>query len=427
MVMLPRKNDLSVPTVPPVRRIPATRPSTVQPSLLGLMNEQAVLRLIQSYGPTSRVEIARQLGFTAPTASKAADSLLQAGWLEEAVEALVSEGRGRPAKLLRLPRERAQVVGVVIDAYRCQVVTAGLDGTIPGHEGDSEKGKSTLSFDTPTSYDALIAQIVQSVKALDKPGVKTFGIGISLPGLIDAREHRGILSPNLPLTDGRSPAGDICKHFDVPCVQLQEENALCLAERAYGNARGYDDFALLDISTGVGLGVVSGGQLLTGHRGLAGELGHITVVAEGGRLCGCGNHGCLETETSETGLARRISHRLGRDLSVEDLAQLMGGYVGIGTSEPRPIWADDVDRFMRFLAIGIATVINLFNVSAIFVHSRVLAASPLLFQQVIEETSRRALPPSFKDCQIVLSQGSKSRAAIAGIMNHLIESRVPTR
>lgn len=426
MLMPPRENTFAVPSARGVRKPRSPRPSAVQPSLLGLMNEQAVLRLIQSYGPVSRIEIARQLGFTAPTASKAADTLLQAGWLEED-EAPDAVGRGRPAKQLRLPGKQAQAIGVMIDAYRCQVVDAGLDGVLRKDEDEGEEIASRHSFDTPSTYEDLITQIVQSVRTLvDRPGVRTFGIGISLPGLVDPREQRGILSPNLPLTDGRSPAQDISKHFAVPCVQVQEENALCLAERAYGSARGYDDFAMLDISTGVGLGVVTGGRLLTGHRGLAGELGHITVVPEGGRLCGCGNQGCLETETSEIGLARRVSKHVGRSVSVEDLARLVGDHAKAGKAEPRPAWADDVDRFIRFLAIGMATVMNLFNVSAIFVHSRVLAGSPRLFEQLVEETGRRALSPSFADCQIVLAQGDKPRAAIAGIMNHLIEAWVPT-
>lgn len=421
MRTMPRKAHL-VPSPHPVRKLPTPRLSAVQPALLGQMNEQAVLRLVQSYGPMSRIEIARQLGFTAPTASKAADSLLQAGWLEEEDEA-APMGRGRPAKRLHLPGKRAQVVGVVIDAFRCQVVAAGLDGAIPISDND----EAIITFDTPTTYEALIEQIIASVQTLvNRPDVRTFGIGISLPGLVDPYEQRGILSPNLPLTDGRSPADDICASFEVPCVQVQEENALCLAERAYGKARGYDDFAMLDIATGVGLGVVSGGQLLTGHRGLAGELGHITVVADEGRLCGCGNHGCLETETSETGLARRVSDRLGRSVSVEELARLIGAFRADKSAEPRPVWADDVDRFLRYLAIGVATVINLFNVSAIFLHSRILAVSPMLFDRLVEETKRRALSPSFGDCEIVLAQGSKPRAAVAAIMNHLIEALVPT-
>ena len=75
---------------------------------------------------------------------------------------------------------------------------------------------------------------------------------------------------------------------------------------------GLDDFAVLDVSTGIGLGVMIGGRLLKGHPGLAGEIGHVTAVAEGGRTCGCGNTGCLETVASDSALAYHASHKLGR-------------------------------------------------------------------------------------------------------------------
>lgn len=387
--------------------------SVLQPGVLGRMNEQAVLRTILSAGPLSRIEIARQMGITAPTASKAVDSLMQMGWLEENTSPLVADqGRGRPGKKVGIPsEERAQLLGAVLDARRCRVVAAGLSGKL--RENDS------IAFDTPDSYEELINRIVAAAKQLaTRTGCVTFGMGISVPGLIDNRQQKGVLSPNLPITNGRSPIRDIQKYFDFPCVQVQEEHALCLAERAFGAARGMSDFAMLDVSTGVGLGVVMGGRLLTGHRGLAGELGHITAVPDGGRLCGCGNHGCLETEASDTALTSSLSNHLGRLISIEELATLVRtGELNIDR---------ELDRSLKFLAIGVATVINLFNISTLFVHGEMFAAFPNLFPRLIAETQKRALAPSFQDCQIIRTRGSKRLGAIAGILEHLIDSLAPS-
>src|SRR5262249_25499959 len=152
---------------------------------------------------------------------------------------------------------------------------------------------------TPASYAELLDALVrQAGELIDHPGTTTLGVGISMPGLIDYRQQRGVLSPNVPITNGHSPAFDLGRRLGVACVMLQEAHALCLAERYYGNARGLDDFAMLDVNVGVGLGVMSGGRLLTGHRGMAGEIGHITVSED--RLCGCGNRGCLETMASDS-------------------------------------------------------------------------------------------------------------------------------
>jgi N-acetylglucosamine repressor len=217
----------------------------IQPSLLGKINERQVLRALQAHGPLSRAEVARQLGLSAPTVSKAVASLLRCGLLEEGDAP--EQTLGRPATRLRLATRTAQVLGVVIDAEQCRVVTAGLDGKL--HDGPPRL------VPTPDSYDALLDALAEEAdESMNKDGVATLGIGISMPGLIDYRRQRGVLSPNVPITNGHAPALDLKRRLGVECVMVQEAHALCLAERYYGHARGLDDFAMLDVNVGVGLG-----------------------------------------------------------------------------------------------------------------------------------------------------------------------------
>jgi predicted NBD/HSP70 family sugar kinase len=381
--------------------------SLVQPALLSKINERQVLRTLRARGPQSRAEVARHSGISAPTASRAVESLLRAGLLEEGdAEA---DLRGRPARKLRLASETVQVLGLVIDASQCRLVAAGLDGRL--HE------KRETQFQTPPTYEALIAAACDQARALMmRPNVLTLGMAISMPGLIDYRQGRGILSPNVPLTNQRSPSHDLTALLGVPVILVQESHALCLAERHYGAAKNMNDFAMIDVSTGIGLGVMSGGRLLTGHAGIAGEVGHITVELEG-RLCGCGNQGCLETVASDAALAYMLSQRLGRKLSVTEVLALL---------EQGELTADaELDRIGRYLAIGLAAVINLFNPSTLFVHSRLFSADKTLLHRLIAETGKRALPPSFADCRIVQARGSKRQGAIAAIIDHLTESVVP--
>jgi len=387
--------------------IPVNQPSLVQPALLSKINERQVLRAIQARGPMSRAEVARHSGISAPTASKAVESLLRAGFLEEGDAPEL--GRGRPAKKLRLASERAQVLGLVIDVEQCRVVCAGLDGEI--HR------ERTGRFPTPATYEALLdAAAEHARRMMDRGGVATLGMAISMPGLIDYRRQRGVLSPNVPLTNGRSPGFDLAERLGVDCVLVQESHALCLAERRFGNAQGIDDFAMLDVSAGIGLGVLSGGRLLTGHSGLAGEIGHITVAPDG-RTCGCGNQGCLETVASDTALTRALSQRLGRRVGLEEAAESI--------RRGDAVACEELDRASRYLAVGLAAVINLFNPSNLFVHGRLFAADPALFGRLVEETGRRALPPSFAGCRIVQAQGSKRQGAVAAILEHLTNSVVP--
>ncbi len=165
-----------------------------------------------------------------------------------------------------------------------------------------------IAVETPDSYSALLDVLVKQSGAMlkDNSGV-TRGLGLCVPGLVNRRLEQVVFSPNLHQLDGRKPAKDLAARLNLPVVLLQESHAICLGERLYGAAQGANDFAMLDVSTGLGLAVMSGGRPLLGHSGLAGELGHLTIDPQGIR-CGCGNRGCLETLATDSALA---AHGLG--------------------------------------------------------------------------------------------------------------------
>ena len=178
-----------------------------------------------------------------------------------------------------------------------------------------------------------------------------------------------------------------------------------------------DDFALLDVGAGVGLGIMSGGRLLKGRSGLAGEIGHITAVAEGGRKCGCGNTGCLETVASDSALAWHASRKLGRPVGQDEVIELAkSGTVDLAT---------ELREVAGFVAVGVAAVINLFNPATVFIHTPLFEIDAALFDTVVEKTRARALPPSFADCHIVRAKGRKQHGAVGGIIPHLTDSVAP--
>lgn len=380
---------------------------TIHPAVVGKLNERRVLRLLQTRGPLSRAEVARESGISAPTVSKAVASLLRSGLLEETDAPELA--RGRPAPRLRLATASAQVLGITIDAGRCEVVSAGLDGVLH---------RDVAVVPTSKSYSELLDRLEEVARErMARRGVSTLGVGVSLPGLVDSRAGRGVLSPNVPMTNGHAPAADLAARLGVPCTLLQESHALCLAERHYGLARGVDDFAVLDVGTGVGLGVMLGGRLLKGRAGLAGEIGHVTAVSEGGRTCGCGNTGCLETVASDSALAYRAGQKLGRLVTADEVIELArGGTVDL-TAE--------LAELAGYLAIGVAAVINLFNPSVVFLHSPLFDIDPGLLDRVVTRIGQRALPPSFAECRVLRAEGSKRQGAVAGIIQYLTDAVAP--
>ena len=303
-----------------------------------------MIRVLQQHGPCSRADVTRRLNVTAPTVSKAVAALMQGNFVEEFE--CKDNAIGRPAKRLRLATQTAQVLGLVLDASECRLVSAGIDGEV--HRD------SLMRFDTPQTYGELISTVTERAQQLlRRKGVTTLGLGISIPGLLDYREQKGLLSPNLPITNGQSPARDLRNALGCECVMLQEAHALCAAERHFGDIQKLADFAILDVSTGLGLGVVSGGRVITGHKGLAGEIGHIPHDPNG-RICGCGNRGCLETVASDSALAWMISQRIGRDVGIEEVLSLTDA----NELSPEP----ELQRVLSRISFALTTVINVYSI-----------------------------------------------------------------
>jgi N-acetylglucosamine repressor len=385
-----------------------THGNRVESTLLRRINERRLLEAIQRHGPSSRAALTRVSGLTAPTVSKAVDSLLKRGLVEELEP--IEQVLGRPGRLVRMAEESAAVLGVVIDAGTCCVAATGLDGTLTENR--------TVRFTTPSSYPALLDAVETACRELIRGRPSTLhGTGVSVPGLFNERLQEIVFSPNLHLLDKHNPARELESRLGVPCQLVQESDALVFGERMYGDARDLDDFAVLDAATGLGLGVMSGGRLLTGNSGMAGEVGHITVVPDGVR-CGCGNRGCLETLATDAAILRLMGEKLGRMIDLVEATDLLESRAGDFQHELRTV--------TEYLAIAIAAVINIFNPTALFVHGALLAGSPDRFARVLERVKQRTLTASLADCTIVATKSSKRQGAVAGIIHHLTHAWAPT-
>lgn len=150
--------------------------------------------------------------------------------------------------------------------------------------------------------DELYNECMRLVKANDAVD-KIHGIGVGAP---NANYFTGMIEDgvNLPWPTPIPFAQLLSEKFGIPVAITNDANAAAIGEMTYGVARGLKDFIMITLGTGVGSGIVINGQLVYGHDGFAGELGHVIVKRNNGRLCGCGRTGCLETYCSATGVAR---------------------------------------------------------------------------------------------------------------------------
>lgn len=165
-------------------------------------------------------------------------------------------------------------------------------------------------------------RLMKSINAEDK----IFGIGVGAP---NANYFTGMIEDgvNLPWPTPIPFAQMLSDKFGIPVAITNDANAAAIGEMTYGAARGLKDFIMITLGTGVGSGIVINGQLVYGHDGFAGELGHVIVKRNNGRLCGCGRTGCLETYCSATGVARTAREYLEiteapsllRNIAIEDI------------------------------------------------------------------------------------------------------------
>ena len=379
----------------------------IEPPLLQKINQRTVVEVLLHRGPCSRAEVVRYSGISAPTVSKAVAALIERGLLEEGDS---PQGMfGRPGKLLRLANTTTQVLGIALEPNRCSIASAGFDGNLHHDE--------VTQFATPGSYQALLNEMAERSAALmrNNPGA-TLGIGISAPSLVHARLQETVFASNMHIIDGRSPANDLSQRLGVECVMMEEVALLCLAMRCFGDAKGVDNFAMLDVTTGLGLGIFTGGELLTGNSGMAGEIGHVTIDPKG-KLCGCGNHGCLETVATDSAFALAVSQRYGTSLDIDEVVRL------VQSAEIQP--TEEIRDALEYLAIAVAMVINLFNPAVVYIRSKMLDAREDLFPQLLHLVRQRALAAPHADCRIYRSDMSKLQGAVAGITTHLTNALAP--
>jgi glucokinase len=254
----------------------------------------------------------------------------------------------------------------------------------------------------------MAVEAVEEVRAATPLEVTAVGFGI--PCLIDQRRGMALMAVNLPLTD--VPFRDLmAERIGLPVEVDNDANVAALAEWRAGAARGASDVVLLTIGTGIGGGLILGGQPFRGAIGAGVELGHFTIDLDGPRCQGnCPNHGCLETLASGTALARegkRIAEQqpdsaLGRALAAG--REITGSLITELAHDGDAAAIEAVAFIGRNLGVGIAGYLNVFNPDVVVIGGGVIAAGELLLGPARAEARRRALPPVFEHARIVPAQ-----------------------
>lgn len=243
------------------------------------------------------------------------------------------------------------------------------------------------------------------------------GIGIGAP---NGNYYKGSIefAPNLRWHDV-IPLCDLIKEFypELPVYLTNDANAAAIGEMIYGGAKGMKDFIMVTLGTGLGSGFVANGELIYGHDGFAGELGHIIVAPEG-RQCGCGRKGCLETYVSATGVKRTVYKMLAKYIYPSELRaipfdQMTAKIVSEAAHKGDMIALNTFKYTGKMLGEALANMVAITSPEAIFLMGGLAQAGDLLFEPTKDHMEINVLKIFSNKVKLLPSQLTKN-AAIYG-------------
>jgi glucokinase len=307
------------------------------------------------------------------------------------------------------------VIGV--DLGGTKLLAGVLDGDLNVH---TRVHRAVHELGQRELLDAVVSAVEE---ARDASAAEIGAVGFGIPCLIDQRRGMATMAVNLPLAD--VPFRDLmAERLGLPVQVDNDANVAALAEQRAGAAQGCDDVVLLTIGTGIGGGLVLGGELFRGAIGAGAELGHMTIDLNGPRCQGnCPNHGCLEALASGTALSRE-GERLARERPGSALAAALadgrtinGALVTELVHDGDEAAIDAIALIGRNLGVGIASLENIFDPDVVVVGGGVIAAGELLLGPARAEAQRRALPPMREHARIVAAHfGTEAGMVGAGAL-----------
>ena len=247
----------------------------------------------------------------------------------------------------------------------------------------------------------LIDNITRQREIAVQRGLHVMAVGVGAPGVI--RMDKGIVvkSPNFPDWNNLPLRDELEKALRIPVTIENDANAAAIGEQWRGAGRGIDSMILLTLGTGVGGGIILNNNIWQGADGMAGEIGHMTLIPDG-RPCGCGNTGCLEMYASARGIVRSYREALGMTESSQ-ASEVTSAEIYEAARNGNAVALRVMKDMGRLLGIGIANLINIFNPQMIVLGGGVKDAWDLFIGATHEEIMRRAFQVPAERTRIVPS------------------------
>lgn len=272
-------------------------------------------------------------------------------------------------------------------------ILAGVINTETGEVISSAKKKTANENGSITDK---ISECIEKVLTESQiPITEVSSIGIGAAGQVDRTNGILLSAPNLGCekVQLRKILGET---FNAPVYVGNDVEVATIGEINFGSGVGYNNLVCIFVGTGVGSGIVSNGKIYSGATGTAGEIGHI-IVHSGGRLCGCGEHGCLEAYASRTAIEKRIMGKIkkGQKSVIQEFltesSRIKSSHIKRALELNDDIVFDAVAQAAEYLSSGVATVINFYNPELIILGGGLIEAVDFFYEQTVRKSKAKAL------------------------------------
>ncbi len=387
-------------------------------------NRTLVLNYIRSAGPVARVTIARRTGLSRTTVSSIVDTLLKEGLVREGSTLSAAPSGGRRPVLVHFNEAAGRILGVDLGRSHLTLIATDLAANV--------LARSSGPFDCDLGAEVCLPVLVEKIRsfaaAWEISWDSVIGLGLGIPGPMDARQHMLVSPPRIPGWHGVDLYRYLRRELKVPIFIGNDANMGALGESRFGAGRGITNFAYVKVGTGIGCGLVIDGDVYRGSGGSAGELGHITID-EDGPLCDCGNRGCLEAMTTAPLIVEDALHAISlrrnqgdaaADRAVASSLLKREGHIDVADVVMAAFAGDAacraaIERSGELIGVALASLVNIFNPTVILLDGSVARANDLVLEPIRHAMQLRSLSAASKNVQIMTGKLGDNAIALGAV------------
>lgn len=311
--------------------------------------------------------------------------------------------------------EKPYVIGIDIGAQSAKIGVVDTRGNV--------LKQSAIRSNTQNTAEEFISDLSEAIIRLLAPEYsidEIRGIGVGAP---NSNYYTGCIEAAVNLTWTKSRIVPFTKmlseRLGIPAALTNDANAAAIGEMTYGAARGMKNFIMITLGTGVGSGIVINGNVVYGHDGFAGELGHTCAVRNNGRLCGCGKTGCLETYASATGVARTARELLELTDEKSLLRNIPADNITSKDVYDAAVQGDSMAKHIfqitgKMLGEKFADFVAFSSPEAIILFGGLTKAKEFIYEPIVEHLNRNLLHMWRGKIKVIFSTLKESDAAILG-------------